>query len=47
MYMDVWTPVLNKELILKKEPTNQRDNNAVAVMKEEDIVGHVPFNLVP
>ena len=34
-YMDIWTPVLNKELILKREPTNHRDNNAVAVMKEE------------
>lgn len=44
-YIDVWTPVLNEELILKREPTNYRDSNAVAVMKEEVIVGHVPFNL--
>ena len=33
-YMDVWTPVLNEELILKSEPTNDRDSNAVAVKKE-------------
>ena len=46
-YMDVWTPVLNEELILKREPTNDRDSNAVAVKKEEVIVGHVPFNLAP
>ena len=44
--MDVWTPVLNEELILKREPTNDRDSNAVAV-KKEVIVGHVPFNLAP
>ena len=43
--MDVWTPVLNEELILKREPINDRDNNAVVVKKEEEIVGHVPFNL--
>ena len=47
--MDAWTPVLNEELILKRKPTNDRarDSNAVAVKKEEDIVGHVPFNLAP
>ena len=46
-YMDVWTPVLNEELILKREPTNDRDSNAVAVKREDVIVGHVPFNLAP
>ena len=45
--MDVWTPVLNEELILKREPTNDRDSNAVAVKKEEVTVGHVPLNLAP
>ena len=40
-------PVLNEELILKREPTNERDRNAVAVLKEEAVVGHVPFNLAP
>ena len=46
-YMDIWTPVMNEELILKREPTNERDRNAVAVLKEETLVGHVPFNLAP
>ena len=46
-YMDVWTPALNGELILKREPTNETDRNAVAVLKEETVVGHVPFNLAP
>ena len=39
--------MLNEELILKREPTNKRDCNAVAVEKEGVIVGHVPFNLAP
>ena len=43
--MDIWTPVLNEELILKREPSNERDRNAVAVRKEEALVRHVPFNL--
>ena len=45
--MDIWTPVLNEELILKREPSSERDRNAVAVLKEEALVGHVPFNLAP
>ena len=45
--MDLWTPVLNEEFILKIEPTNETDRNAVAVLKEETIVGLVPFNLAP
>ena len=44
-YMDSWTPVLNEELILKREPNNDKDRDAVAVMKEEAMVGYVPFNL--
>ena len=43
--MDIWTPVLNEELILKREPSSERDRNAVAALKEEALVGHVPFNL--
>ena len=46
-YKDVWMPVLNEELVLKREPANIVDINAVAVKKEDDIVGHVPFNLAP
>ena len=36
-----------KMLRLIPEPTNSVDRNAVAVMKEGQIVGHVPFNLSP
>jgi len=34
-------------LRLISEPTNSVDGNAVAVMKEGHVVGHVPFNLSP
>ena len=30
-------------LLLKREPTNTMDVSAVAVCKENEIVGHVPF----
>ena len=36
-YMDIWTPVEDEMLRLY--------SNSVAVMKEGQIVGHVPFNL--
>ena len=44
-YMDIWTPVEDGMLRLIPEPTDSVDRNAVAVMKEGQIVGHVPFNL--
>ena len=43
--MAVWTPVINDMLILKREPTNVTDKSAVAVYREDVVVGHVPFNL--
>ena len=46
-YMDVWTPVQDEMLILKREPANVADRNAVAVYKDDQVVGHVPFNLAP
>ena len=45
--MEVWTPVQDEMLILKREPTNVADRNAVAVFKEDQVVGHVPYNLAP
>ena len=44
VYQVVWTPVVGEMLLLKREPTNAMDVSAVAVCKENDIVGHVPFN---
>ena len=44
-YMDIWTPAIGQTLLLRKEPTNIKDNKAVAVFLEDLLVGHVPFNL--
>ena len=46
-YMDVWVPVEGQALIVKREPYNCKDKNAVAVFKDDAIVGHVPHNLSP
>ncbi len=31
--------------MIKPEPTNAKDNKAVAVLKDDLVVGHVPYNL--
>ena len=46
-YMESWTPVAGQALVLKREPTNSHDVNAVAVYFDNHIVGHVPYNLAP
>ena len=46
--MDSWTPVIGKTLLLiKRVATNPRDKNAVALYKDDTIVGHVLYNLAP
>ena len=44
-YKDLWSPVIGESLLVKREPTNSHDVNAVAVYKEAVVVGHVPYNL--
>ena len=46
-YIGLWTPAIGEVLLVKPEPTNEKDSNAVAVLKEDSIVGHVPRNLSP
>ncbi len=46
-YTDVWVPFIGEPLLVKPEPTNAKDNKAVAVMKDSTVVGHVPRNLAP
>ena len=46
-YTDVWTPVEVEMLRLIPEPSNSVDRNAVAVMKEDQVVGHIPYNVAP
>ena len=44
-YIGLWTPTIGEVLLVKPEPTNEKDSNAMAVLKEDSIVGHVPRNL--
>lgn len=42
VYKAVWTPTINEELICEREPENEFDRNAIKVVKDGTIVGHVP-----
>ena len=44
-YRDIWSPVVEEILPLKREPDNLVDASAVAVWKEDKIVGHVPYGI--
>ena len=44
-YMDIWTPEEKEKLILKRETDNIKDKYAVAVLKDDLVVVHVPYNL--
>ena len=44
-YKDLWTLQVGEILFLKKEATNPKDLLAFAVMKEDEIVGHAPYNI--
>ena len=46
-YMGIWDPVPGQTLLVKREPTNPKEKNAVAVYLEGVVVEHVPHNLVP
>ena len=43
-YMGIWNPVQGQTLLVKREPTNAKDKNAVGVFLDV-VVGHVPHNL--
>ena len=44
-YMDKWEYEVGEVLPLRREPDNEVDVNSFAIMKDKEIVGHVPFNL--
>ena len=46
-YMDVWSPVIGETLLVKREPSNVKDRHAVAIFKEDAVIGHVPYNIAP
>ena len=45
IYKTVWTPVIGEELPVEREEDNQHDQHAVAVVKNGDIVGHMPRSI--
>ena len=50
VYMDIWNPVIGELLKCKREPTNEVDKHAVAIMcsdslVKESVVGHIPHNI--
>ena len=42
VYRDVWSAVVDEELACKREPFNASDPFAVAVVKGDTTIGHVP-----
>ena len=44
VYKTVWTPVIEEQLYLEQEYSNPYDDFAVAVIKDHQIVGHIPEN---
>ena len=45
VYEEIWDASLGEELLCTREPTNPRDSFAVAVVKSDQTVGHVPLKI--
>lgn len=45
VYKDWWTPTGGEILPLQPKPENGEDKNAVAVLKESRVIGHIPYHL--
>ena len=39
--------MISQTLLVKREPTNPKDKNAVALYEDDSIIGHVSYNLAP
>ena len=46
VYKGWWTPHNGESLQLQPEPDNPKDQNAVSVVKDSRVVGHMPLMLV-
>ena len=42
---NIWTPILEEKLATVKEKNNPHDKFAVAVVKDDQIVGHMPKDI--
>ena len=45
IYKASWDPYVGEVLVLEREVANVHDVHAVAIMKEDGVVGHVPKEL--
>ncbi len=45
VYKQVWTPFLGEIVSLHHESENNHDSHAVAIMKDDTVVGHTPREL--
>ena len=43
VYQHFWTPIEGETYSCTREPGNEQDCNAVAVMYEDRVVGHIPL----
>ena len=41
LYQSIWTAVVGESLVCEKEPLNSSDRYAVAVLKDDVVVGHL------
>lgn len=42
IYKDIWEPIIGERLLISPEEGNEHDRTAVSILKEGQIVGHVP-----
>ena len=42
VYQRLWTSTVGENLSCRREPTNENDRYAVAVMKDYTVIGHIP-----
>ena len=42
VYKDIWTPTLSEKLSTATETENHHDKYAMKVLKENEVIGHVP-----
>ena len=45
VYKDIWTPTLGEKLSTAAEPENHHEKYVVKVLKENEVVGHVPRDI--
>ena len=44
-YKDYWQIKIGEVLDIRHEPQNEQDKNAIAVIKDGEVVGHIPKGL--